>query len=427
LSHFDRNLSRNPDAIPTGLECDTDGVYLAGVPLLKRSFFGLEPRPREELSALLRAAYGQEAGRLDPGAGLLTAAKALNADDAPRALVACLHLRLPALSQAGASRLVEAYGRLRKYSPDQPRDWRGRWTTEGGAGPAPTSSGQTAPAISPVTSARFIPDIIGQGNPPTTLGFGSRTPRYWREQLRFLADQPEVGGNGPPEEIPETILPEAEPNANAPKVPERWDVGGFSSGGLLHPIVRRPTLSDGKPWPEATPQAVVQILNRMSGRKPTLRILLPFDNIGPTLLGETEKEDFRTPEGYYSVTFVGRPQISRSGDPKIETEHANESVREALQYIRGVRSTRVYFNMAASSISPNAATIRLRPDIVVEHDTTVQDIPQYRPYEILSPRQTIEQRRVAFPGIPGFVTIDGHHYKVVVSRWGKLCLLPLTM
>jgi hypothetical protein len=58
------------------------------------------------------------------------AAKALDAGDLAKASVAAVLLKLPDLSVEGFAKLA-ADPSLKKYSPSQPRDGRGRWTSDG--------------------------------------------------------------------------------------------------------------------------------------------------------------------------------------------------------------------------------------------------------------------------------------------------------
>jgi hypothetical protein len=68
--------------------------------------------------------------------GLGAVARALNAGDMVRASIAAVHLRLPPLDWPGAVRIAEAHDLLKQYDPNEPRDARGRWTTEGGGADA---------------------------------------------------------------------------------------------------------------------------------------------------------------------------------------------------------------------------------------------------------------------------------------------------
>lgn len=114
-----------------GLSCDAAGLSLAGVPLLREGAAGFAPRRVPEIAALVEAAYGpgDDPTRLKAGLGAI--ARALNGGELARAAIAAVLTRTPELSPEAATRLAEADQRLGKYNPDELRDWRGRWTTEG--------------------------------------------------------------------------------------------------------------------------------------------------------------------------------------------------------------------------------------------------------------------------------------------------------
>jgi hypothetical protein len=106
---------------------------------------GFEPRPADEVSVLAKSAYGED---VDPPSllrGLEVVAQALNRRDLGRAMVAAVRLRLPELDWDGAIRMTRAEHVLAKYDPNEPRDWRGRWTTGGAAGPAAPQPVRSAP------------------------------------------------------------------------------------------------------------------------------------------------------------------------------------------------------------------------------------------------------------------------------------------
>jgi hypothetical protein len=132
LSLIDRTYRLQYGVDGLGLECTADGVSLAGVPLLRATPAGLAPRPMEDLGVLLKGAYGRPVDPVGVSPGLRVVAAALNEGDLGRAMVAALHLKLPALSREGAGRLAKAHGALAKFDPDQPRDELGRWTADGG-------------------------------------------------------------------------------------------------------------------------------------------------------------------------------------------------------------------------------------------------------------------------------------------------------
>jgi hypothetical protein len=123
-----------------GLSCTPASVSLAGVPLLRSTQAGFVPRPAFEVAALLRAGYGKDTRLL---ARLGAIAQALNRGDFATAMIAAVHTRTPDLTPEAARRVVNAEAELAKYSPDEPRDWHGRWT-RGSAGSEP-SDGSPVP------------------------------------------------------------------------------------------------------------------------------------------------------------------------------------------------------------------------------------------------------------------------------------------
>jgi hypothetical protein len=119
-----------------GLICSPAGLFLAGVPLLRRTQAGFVPRPAPEIASLLKAAYGDDPTRLHSRLGAI--AQALNGGDFATAMIAAVHTRTPELSSEAALRLAKADDELTKYNfnPDEPRDWHGRWTRDGSSDPA---------------------------------------------------------------------------------------------------------------------------------------------------------------------------------------------------------------------------------------------------------------------------------------------------
>ena len=126
--------ARNADDF--GLSCAPSGLTLAGVPLLRMTPTGFVPRPVDELAALMAGAYGDSCDLGKVAAGVNVVSAALNAGDLGRAMIAALHLSLSDLSWKSAARLARAESRLTKYDGSEPRDWRGRWTTDSAQRPA---------------------------------------------------------------------------------------------------------------------------------------------------------------------------------------------------------------------------------------------------------------------------------------------------
>jgi hypothetical protein len=107
-----------------GLSCNPTGLFLAGVPLLRKTQAGFEPRPASEIAALIKAAYGAGGDPTGVQSRLGAIAQALNGGDFATAMIAAVHSRTPELSPEAALRLAKIDGELAKYNfnPDEPRD-----------------------------------------------------------------------------------------------------------------------------------------------------------------------------------------------------------------------------------------------------------------------------------------------------------------
>jgi hypothetical protein len=128
-------LTNEPGGL--GLSCSPDGLALAGVPLLRNTAMGFEPRPASEIATLIKAAYGANGGPILSQSRLEAIAQALNSRDFCLAAIAAVQMRMPELSSEATARVAHAEERLSKYNydPNEPRDWHGRWTRDGSAGP----------------------------------------------------------------------------------------------------------------------------------------------------------------------------------------------------------------------------------------------------------------------------------------------------
>lgn len=133
-------LTNEPDG--SGLSCTPDGLSLAGVPLLRKTRTGFAPRSSHQIAALLEAAYGRDPTLLQSSVGAI--AEALNCGDLARAAITAVLSRTPELDGGAAARLAKAHNALRKYDPEEPRDWHGRWTTAGAARAAVSAGAETA-------------------------------------------------------------------------------------------------------------------------------------------------------------------------------------------------------------------------------------------------------------------------------------------
>jgi hypothetical protein len=125
-----------------GVSWEKQGVALAGVPLLRQTGHGFAPRPAGQVQALVSKAYLIEADTAPVMRGLEAVARALNDGNTPRARQEAALLKLPDLDWDGAVRIAQADEALTKYSEDQPRDWHGRWTVEGGSDGSAGTTGQ---------------------------------------------------------------------------------------------------------------------------------------------------------------------------------------------------------------------------------------------------------------------------------------------
>lgn len=128
-AHIQRSfrLTNGPGGL--GPSCTEAGLSLAGVPLLKKSDTGFVPRSATEIDALVEAAYSGGIAAADLLPGIALVARTLNRGEIAHAMTAAVLMRLPELDWNSAARLAHAEDRIRKYSPDELRDSRGRWTT----------------------------------------------------------------------------------------------------------------------------------------------------------------------------------------------------------------------------------------------------------------------------------------------------------
>ncbi len=122
-------LSNFPGSL--GLSCSEEGLQLAGVPLLNHSEQGFTSRPAQEVERLLVSVYGPGAFSEVAVKRLEAIAHALNAGETALAMTSAVLLKFPEPDWNGAARIAQADALL-KYDPDEPRDWRGRWTARSG-------------------------------------------------------------------------------------------------------------------------------------------------------------------------------------------------------------------------------------------------------------------------------------------------------
>lgn len=123
-----------------GLSCTAAGLSIAATPLVRTTESGFAPRRAAEVASLLKTAFGADADTTRLESSLPTIARALNGGELARAAIAAVLTRTPELSREAAWRLAAVNDNLTKYDPAEPRDWRGRWTTDGAAGQTPSAA-----------------------------------------------------------------------------------------------------------------------------------------------------------------------------------------------------------------------------------------------------------------------------------------------
>jgi len=383
--HF--RLAQEPNS--PGLSCGPDGPRLAGVGLLRRTTAGFSPRPADELAALTLAAFGQVTDIDRLSRGLAATADALNAGDVGKAMIAALHLRLPDVSRSGAARVSAVDDYLAKYDPDQPRDWRGRWTTDGGADRPPTAAPSPSASSAPRTRS---PDDWGVPSHPT----GGR--------LILTGGAEDDAGENEPPPSEGTVVPEY------PEFPsQRVPVGYDDPDG-----VRRPKFADGQLRPVATR---ISIRMTLQARKdlpggPRMVLFVPIDGKGPALLGSTPQEDIPPPpSGYSEVYLEGLPQETKR-DGAV-TNHGLDGAERALELALTNRYDLISFNRSLARSTNREVESYLRPDVLARVRPELDLGYRYVPQESLSPRQTIEDRQSQMPQHPSLLPVTGDHYKLL--------------
>jgi hypothetical protein len=446
LIHRQFRLARGPDRV--GLRCDADGVSLAGIQLLRKTDARLAPREALEIDVLTKAAYGSAFDTDKLVRGLAVASKALNEGDLGRAMIATLHLRLPELDAVGVARLKAVDAVLAKYSPDQPRDWHGRWTSdgEGSGGPSPATELRRPTAHSnaprsedhaPTASVGSDATIAGPRAPNSQAQAAARQatePNSTESQVshptggrlidtRYQGESDDgeagIGDNGGSPILrpaPQGAPLEPDPVLPIPKVPPGWDQPYRVVNGTARPAGRYPKLPDGRPWPPPEADVVYRMLDPRRGARPFVRIYVPMDRQGPMLMGTTENgEDYMEPPGYQTVYLRGVPQRTTSGG--IDTAHALQSVVEALSFAETNEYSDIFFNRSFSTISNGRYSAPFRPDVVGLRRPTLDPIGEYDVYEVLSPRQSGPAREeVLRPAVSGAIgTFNSRAYKLLLK------------
>lgn len=306
-------------------------------------------------------------------------------------------------TRLGLARVMASAARARLsqtghgYNPDEPRDWHGRWTTGGDGQVSPAVGYRRATPIptGPVGARRGLLDRESFG--PSAGG------RLYGGRLIRIGDAPGIGDNEPPPEPEEILGPE--PSINAPQVPQGWDIPGQVIGGLFYPPTRRPLLQDGTPWPVATHDAIKALLAPQRGKDPSLNIYIPYDGIGPTLLGSTATASFAKPDGYDLITLKGTPQVTHSNG--FETGHAYDSIDEALRLAQTHQFSQIYFNRSLAKATDRTVASLIRPDVLAVARPPLSELFGYQPYESFSEGQHAVTRQDQLSIFPGLAPVYG--------------------
>jgi hypothetical protein len=347
------------------------------------------PRPPAEVAALLLAAYGKHGDERAVQRGLEVVAGALTEGDLCKAMIAALHLRLPAPPAEGVRRLAVVQDFLAKYDPDEPRDWHGRWAREEGRGNSNSRESRHSERADDATATG------SRTWPAGPVGGALTEARY----------QP-VEGVEPAE--PPPIPPEDDP--------DRDDRGEN----------REEREPDGSIRQIATPNAIREALKRVPGSgTPTIWVLVPSSRSEPILIGSSPQQGELSPQavppGYSWVQFVGTPQETiREGET---TNHAEDSVEAALEFCRTYRVRRIFFNRGMTTSTGGLVRNPLRPDVMAELEPDPGFGPQIRyiPYESLSPGQDLESRIRQLNLHPSIGRVQGQHYRKLLEwLWQRL-------
>ena len=266
--------------------------------------------------------------------------------------------------RAGLSRSSSGLGGRSGYNPDEPRDWHGRWTTDGAAS---SSEG------------RF------------SDGYGL----YGGWLIRVQAGPGSgIGDNGDPGDEGEAgLTDEARPG---------FEPSGHTAGGLFyqdHPLL------DGKPWPPVTHDLIAAVLARQGRTIPVMEIYVPQNGHGPILVGSNKFEDFPAPPpGYDVVTLRGTPQVTYSRG--VPTPHAPDSIEAALDMAATNRYSEVFFNRSFTTATAGIVKSSLQPDVFGVVRPEIDAPTRYNPFEVFSPGQKPAEREDKMPKDPRVGKLD---------------------
>jgi len=115
-----------------GVSCDEEGPSIGPVRLFEMTADGLAPRPVDELDFIFGEVFGCPINFAAKMTGLTVVARALDAGDLAKAMIATQLTHLPTLPDEAAFHRAVHADMLAKagFNPAEPRDERGRWTAD---------------------------------------------------------------------------------------------------------------------------------------------------------------------------------------------------------------------------------------------------------------------------------------------------------
>ncbi len=155
-----------------GLWCSTEGLTLAGRPLLEKTENGFAPASLPEIQRTFDHVFGktvQSDASIYLG-GLSSVARSLNKGDLPLAMIGSVLLKLPDLPQAAPERKLA-------FNDSQPRDHNGRWTNNVGEearSPAAAEAEETTPTEAATASEEVAEETTAAELAPETIGLIAR-------------------------------------------------------------------------------------------------------------------------------------------------------------------------------------------------------------------------------------------------------------
>ena len=90
-------------------------------------------------------------------------------------------------------------------------------------------------------------------------------------------------------------------------------------------------------------------------------------------------------------------------------------VNEGLRLAGSNEFSDIYFNRSFSTINDLMFESLIRPDVVGVARPTLDSRVEYQPFEILSPRQTHEEREEVMPRVGGVRPLQSRSYKLLLK------------